>query len=658
MACSAAVLALAMAACSSSSDDNPPVASNVPEVVEPEVVEPEVVEPEPTSAEQLAAANAAFMAAQGLVDALTSTSTAEEAAAAYTALGAAQAALHAATNLPANQIAALQAQIDQLVLDLDAANLAPTVALEQAQEGATTAATEAMEAATAAMVASDAAQTARENRATLQTGDLHAGNSGELAHAAYMQAKAAADAATEAQTASEAAAEATDPTVATRQLIMAETARDNAETAQGMAETQSAAAVAATMTELMIDGKTKSVGDTTSITITGVGSSETVGDKTANTGLIAGMKVTTPGARTVNGLPLMHGTPMMEVEGRMAAAADIGVTYDSSDDSARLTLVTSYLGTQKQKQFLRDDDNTVADLFNGTFGAPNVATPSGGQDLPPNAVSTDEITDGAVTIPANTAGNLETVIAVPKVAGSDFRDVDAPKMSTTLYYVLSGNADMTTGDTDDGIDQTKIFLERDTVGGMVTYSVVNVVEVTVDAASAFEHIHYGLWNGLSGSGANTVADLGIGFVTATPDGMGMTEEMPNHGTATYNGNYVANVQEADLQGDGTITRMADTASMVADFMEDDVDITLTGLVTLDGDIDGNTFSGTTAALIDTNAGVDGVQTTSGLATDAKFDGSFSGGFFGTLAAEAGGVFDFSTKDNKGGAFRGAFGGKK
>ena len=47
---------------------------------------------------------------------------------------------------------------------------------------------------------------------------------------------------------------------------MAETARDNAVTAQGMAETQSAAAVAATMTELMIVGKTKSVGDT-SITI-------------------------------------------------------------------------------------------------------------------------------------------------------------------------------------------------------------------------------------------------------------------------------------------------------------------------------------------------------------------------------------------------------
>ena len=131
--------------------------------------------------------------------------------------------------------------------------------------------------------------------------------------------------------------------------------------------------------------------------------------------------------------------------------------------------------------------------------------------------------------------------------------------------------------------------------------------------------------------------------------MGMTEEMPNHGTATYNGNYVANVQEEDPQGDGTIRREDGTASMIANFSKDDVDITLTNLATLEGDITGNTFSGEKAAVHGTG---------SGLATDAKLEGSFSGGFFGTLAAEAGGVFDFWTTDNKDGAFRGAFGGAK
>ena len=70
--------------------------------------------PELTPAEQLAAANTALETAQGLVDALTSSSTPEDAAAAYAALGTAQAAVHAATNLPENQIAALQRQVDEL----------------------------------------------------------------------------------------------------------------------------------------------------------------------------------------------------------------------------------------------------------------------------------------------------------------------------------------------------------------------------------------------------------------------------------------------------------------------------------------------------------------------------------------------------------------
>ena len=214
-----------------------------------------------TPAEQLAAAEAAVTIAEALVAALTSSSTGDEAAQAYAALGAAQTALHAATSMPANQIAALQAQINQLVLDIEAANAIPsteTVALEQAQADAVTAAAEAMEAMEAAKVASDAAQTAIENLATLQTGET----SRDLAHAAYMQSKAAADAAAEAQTASDDVAEATDGVAATRLLVMAETARDNAVAAQGIAETQGAAAAAAAMAELKIVGTVKTVGGT------------------------------------------------------------------------------------------------------------------------------------------------------------------------------------------------------------------------------------------------------------------------------------------------------------------------------------------------------------------------------------------------------------
>ena len=89
---------------------------------------------------------------------------------------------------------------------------------------------------------------------------------------------------------------------------------------------------------------------------------------------------------------------------------------------------------------------------------------------------------------------------------------------------------------DDGIDQTKLFLERSVNEGTTTYTPVAVIEVTIDNATAFKHIHYGLWNGLSGSGANTIADLGTGFVNALADGMGMTNldhaaegGMPNSG---------------------------------------------------------------------------------------------------------------------------------
>ena len=43
---------------------------------------------------------------------------------------------------------------------------------------------------------------------------------------------------------------------------------------------------------------------------------------------------------------------------------------------------------------------------------------------------------------------------------------------------------------------------------------------------------------------------------------------------------------------------------------------------------------------------------------ATFTGKFSGGFAGAKAAEAGGVFDFTSAGKKAGEFRGAFGGAK
>ena len=47
--------------------------------------------------------------------------------------------------------------------------------------------------------------------------------------------------------------------------------------------------------------------------------------------------------------------------------------------------------------------------------------------------------------------------------------------------------------------------------------------------------------------------------------------------------------------------------------------------------------------------------TYGLDSDGTFTGSFSGGFYESKAAEAGGVFDFTSEAAEDGAFRGAFG---
>ena len=733
MACSAAVLALAMTACSSSSDDNPPVASNVPEVVEPEVVEPEVVESEPTPAEQLAAANTAFMAAQGLVDALTSTSTAEEAAAAYAALAEAQAALHAATNLPANQIAALQARIDQLVMDLeedqaalDAEQLAaaeaaltvaqglvaaltsapPTpeevaaahtalgaaqaalhaatnlpedqvatlqgqidqltldlaavpsveaVALGQAQADAATAATAAMEAATAAKVASDAAQTARENRATLQTG----GKSGDLAHAAYMQAKAAADAAEEAQTASDAAAEATNSVETTRLLVMAEAARDNAVIAQGMAETQSEAAVTAAGNELSIVGTVKTVGGTSidaaadrSVVTTGEDTTQQVED----TGLQhkvdfpMGTGDESDGDAGTAGMP--DADLVVKFVAPVAGAAErpfaIGKLVDSADDMARLMIVTQYAGSKTVKVFASDGGADTDRMSS----RPNTIQLRDDVFANLKLVGTYYAANGTNTLePAN---DMVAAGAEGKQVYSYVDDANSADDATddiTRYVVHHSTNTVTEGDvsTYNYSDVTiHVILDRD--GDPATLD--DDVEVTakIGEATDYNHIHFGVWAALmaaKASGVNDIADLGIGFVQSIGDGL-TGADMPNNGDATYSGNWAAAVRAADDDGNGAIVLDSGAASLKADFDMDEITATLTGLATLSGDISGNTFKGDTAEDI----------THGSLDSGGKFTGEFSGGFYGTKAAEAGGIFDFTSEDAEDGAFRGSFGGDR
>ena len=99
---------------------------------------------------------------------------------------------------------------------------------------------------------------------------------------------------------------------------------------------------------------------------------------------------------------------------------------------------------------------------------------------------------------------------------------------------------------------------------------------------------------------------------------------------------------------GTIKPYSGAATLTADFEDGDFTAMLDRLAMLKGDITGNTFHGDEVSKI-FHVNLD---------DEADFTGTFNGGFFGSKAAEAGGVFAFSTKDNKGGAFTGAFGGNR
>ena len=180
------------------------------------------------------------------------------------------------------------------------------------------------------------------------------------------------------------------------------------------------------------------------------------------------------------------------------------------------------------------------------------------------------------------------------------------------------------------------------------------VNASIPEATDYRHIHFGAWAALGDAkknGTHAPADLGIGFVQSIGDGL-TGADMPNNGGATYDGSWVANVQKADPDGDGSILLTSGDAALEADFTKATIKATLMGLATLEGAIDTNTFSGTKATAM--------AGDPHGLDSDGKFTGSFSGGFYGTKAAEAGGVFDFASDDdddgaNEGGAFRGAFG---
>ena len=524
----------------------------------------------------------------------------------------------AETQLEAAREFQREAQVAHDLLQMETErNLAAELADERGK--ATDAMDAAKTAADDASTAADDADAARMNLATMQTGEMSstyakaARDYADKAMAAYEDAKAASMAADDAETVAAAVA-----------------ARLEAEDAQGMAEnyrteaaTKKDGALAAVMKELKILGTVKSVGGAT-VDATATDRSVTVDGQTTTTGLLDEKPMTlVPEVMGVQA-DATADPPVAHVQAVASKEFAIGKTLDSSDDTARLMLITSYGAREAVKVY--DDTTLVTETTKE-----GVITISGvDYDLSPEGMY----------YPAGADGFL------------DHEDQVAPDAEPTQVYSYLDAAN----------DKKYVILTRvdSVIGGATTYHYAEVVTTVGTGADAFEptagfpvaldysHIHFGVWAGLGAAradGTQDVVDLGIGFVQSIGDGV-TGADMPNNGSAAYTGDWAAAVQAADAGGSGDITLEHGGAMLEADFGTETITATLTGLATLEGGIAGNTFSGTGATV-----SAEDVDLTAG----ADFTGSFRGAFYGPGAAEAGGIFDFESEDMEAGAFRGAFG---
>ena len=538
----------------------------------------------------------------------------------------------------------------------------PPTDLDVTMDAAAAAAMAAKTASDAAKMSSDDAMAAVENLATTQTNAMAqmyadgAKAAAATAMAEYVKAKAASDA----------AAAATLASVAGVEKDKAEAAQMAAEAAQKMADDNAMKAMEAAMMELMIDGTMKSVGDSSVDAMAGASSVSTgSGDdaRTVVTGLIESMNPKTDGD-VIAGVEFVNAVAddLSTVGDETAAATayvqaaaarpnlTIGKVLDSSDDMARLMLITHYAGTEMVRVFnegaagttvtgtkagyvtIDDTDTETTDTDNTPLRSEGMfyAAGTGAGDL------TYNLEIGATTKP------VEVFSYVPPTGATNAGVTQYAVLTTTTTtagettYTYTTGADITAAAAQDGPDDGVLPEQVEVTSG-------------IPAAVEYQHIHFGAWAGLGEAakdGAQKVADLGIGFVQSVGDGM-TGADMPNSGMADYEGNWAATVRRANSIGAGDISLMSGEATLEANFAKATIEATLTGLATLEGAIDGSMFSGTKAT-----------ATGGGLSTSGTFTGDFSGGFYGAKAAEAAGIFDFTSKDMKAGEFRGAFGGVK
>ena len=539
--------------------------------------------------------------------------------------------------------------------------------LEVAQAAAQAAADAAGVAATAAETDAGKAAAAAMYLVGIQT----AANLSTHAYDAHTHAGLSRADAIKAQTAATEAKDATDLFVAYKAQLDAEAFQKSAEDHRGHVTDFLDDAVAAAAKEVFVIKGGYKVGDTAIMTDAGE-ITRTVNDETTITGLLED-ETPTVMVDAVVGVPFdANVAPEADVAYVQAVGAgtvDIGKVVDSPDDSARLLLITAYAGSKSVNVYtVADSPTQVTTMKEGYVTVDDRVADNGAGD---NGADVDNMRLKAVGLFYLAVGTNDELGAAdqvdptskPVVVYSYVSVVDNPDTADTdetviSYVVYAGKVEVEGDPTVYNYNPVDILAEAaenpETEGVVLTDDADHVrVYATIPEATDYKHINFGVWAALgeaaASTGAQTPSALGIGFVQSIGDGM-TGDDMPNHGDATYKGNWAASVQVADDDGNGDVTLKTGNATLTADFGDDKITAMLAGLAMLEGDIDGNTFSGTDDATI--------LEGDHGLDMTGEFEGEFNGAFFGSQAAEAGGVFAFATKDNEGGAFAGAFGGDK
>ena len=623
----------------------------------------------PTTAELEAAQQAAAEAAAAAEKAAAEKAAAEAAAAeaaekaaaekAAAEKAAAEAAEKAAAEKAAAEAAAAAAA-EKAAAEKAAAEKAAAEAAEKAaadlmetQKEAADAAAAAMEASTNAGTAADGAEAATANIATLQTNGMAAADA-MAARAAADEAMAASE---EAQTASDAAAEATtgaDAEAAAREAL---NAQGEAEDAEMTASGKATAAIAAAKTELHIDGSMNNVGD--SSVDAKSGRMTTPGKPDVVTGLQIGMERLRSTVAS-EGQHFEQSTgPATETKYKQAVAAGtimLGKVLDTSDDKARLTLITSHQDSKKVRVFadgptagidgaITDAGALVTGVTKESIGIYYEANDREESTLPAAA--------DVVGTPVTTANALDAYDQVDLTKGgkpTEIFELSATDGTAPIYVrVLTTTTNSDTGTTASTYRRVDIMADASMTDDGDNNETPQDLAVTVSipVASAYSHINFGVWASLGSpkaTGSQDISSLGIGFVQNI-DSSGVTDRQ-GIGTATFNGDWVAAVRReyaSDAEA-GSIEMDDGKAVLTADFEKGKFTGALAGLATLEGTLANNGFSGMTAKAIAHDD----------LDNTGKFAGSFSGAIYGPAGSEAAGVFDFD--GGEAGAFRGAFGG--